>query len=55
MVRNILVNVLKQTPVEGQQLEIVERKGLGHPDYICDAIMDRISVRLSQDYKSKTG
>jgi S-adenosylmethionine synthetase len=55
MVRNILVNVLKQTPVEGQQLEIVERKGLGHPDYICDAIMDRISVRLSQEYKSKTG
>ncbi len=55
MVRNILVDVLKQTPVEGQQLEIVERKGLGHPDYICDAIMDRISVRLSQEYKSKTG
>jgi len=55
MDRNILVDVLKQTPVEGQQLEIVERKGLGHPDYICDAIMDRISVRLSQEYKSKTG
>ncbi len=55
MVRNILVDVLKQTPVEGQQLEIVERKGLGHPDYICDAIMDRISVQLSQEYKSKTG
>jgi S-adenosylmethionine synthetase len=55
MERNILVDVLKQTPVEQQQLEIVERKGLGHPDYICDAIMDRISVRLSQEYKRKTG
>jgi S-adenosylmethionine synthetase len=55
MERNILVDMLKQTPIEQQQLEIVERKGLGHPDYICDAIMDRISVQLSQEYKKKTG
>jgi len=53
--RNILVDSLKQTPLEQQKLEIVERKGLGHPDFICDAIMDRISVRLSQEYKRKTG
>jgi len=46
---------LKQTPLEHQKLEIVERKGLGHPDCICDAIMDRISVRLCQEYKRKTG
>jgi len=36
-------------------LEIVERKGLGHPDSICDAIMDRISVRLSRKYLEKFG
>jgi S-adenosylmethionine synthetase len=53
--RNILVDVLKQTPVEQQKLEIVERKGLGHPDYICDSIMDKISVRLSQEYIKKAG
>jgi len=53
--RNILVDNLKQTPLEHQKLEIVERKGLGHPDCICDAIMDRISVRLSQEYKRRTG
>jgi len=53
--RNILVDCLKQTPVEQQKLEIVERKGLGHPDCICDAIMDRISVRLSQEYLKRTG
>jgi len=53
--RNIFVDNLKQTPLEQQKLEIVERKGLGHPDCICDAIMDRISVRLSQEYKRKTG
>jgi len=53
--RNILVDSLKQTPIEQQKLEIVERKGLGHPDRICDAVMDRISVRLSQEYLKKTG
>jgi len=53
--RNILVDVLKQTPLEQQRLEIVERKGVGHPDSICDNIMDRISVRLSQEYIKKTG
>ncbi len=53
--RNILVDVLKQTPLEHQKLEIVERKGLGHPDCICDHIMDRISVRLSREYLRKAG
>jgi len=55
MARNILVDSLKQTPLEQQKLEIVERKGLGHPDYICDAIMDRISVKLSQEYLKRIG
>ncbi len=49
-VRNILIDSLKQTPLEEQKLEIVERKGLGHPDFICDAIMDRVSVELSRAY-----
>lgn len=53
--RNIMVNGLKQTPLEEQKLEIVERKGLGHPDSICDAIMDQISVRLSRAYLEKFG
>ena len=53
--RNIVINGLKQTPIEQQKLEIVERKGLGHPDFICDAIMDQISVRLSREYLEKFG
>ena len=53
--RNIVVEDLKQTPLEKQRIEIVERKGLGHPDYICDAVMDQISVRLSQEYLAKAG
>jgi len=53
--RNIMINGLKQTPLEEQKLEIVERKGLGHPDSICDAIMDQLSVRLSRAYLEKFG
>jgi len=53
--RNIVVEDLKQTPLERQRLEIVERKGLGHPDYICDAVMDHISIRLSKEYLEKAG
>jgi S-adenosylmethionine synthetase len=53
--RNITVENLNQTPLELQKLEIVERKGLGHPDYICDAVMDRVSVNLSREYMKKVG
>ena len=53
--RNIIVADLKQTPLEKQRIEIVERKGLGHPDYICDAVADRISVSLSKTYLEKAG
>jgi len=53
--RNIIVEDLKQTALEKQRLEIVERKGLGHPDYICDAVMDNISRRLSKEYLDKAG
>jgi len=53
--RNILVADLKQTPLEKQRIEIVERKGLGHPDYICDAIADQISINLSKEYIKKAG
>ena len=53
--RNIIVEDLKQTPLEKQRVEIVERKGLGHPDYICDAVMDHISIRLSKEYLEKSG
>lgn len=53
--RNIVVEDLEQTPLKKQRVEIVERKGLGHPDYICDAIADKISVQLSKRYQEETG
>ncbi len=53
--RNIIVNSLNQVPLEQQMIEVVERKGLGHPDTICDCIMNEVSVNLSKEYLDKTG
>lgn len=36
-------------------VEIVERKGLGHPDTICDAVMERVSLALSRAYVERFG
>ena len=36
-------------------VEVVERKGLGHPDSICDAIMEEISLALSREYMEQFG
>jgi S-adenosylmethionine synthetase len=42
-------------PLSRQRYEIVERKGLGHPDTICDAVMDAVSVALCQEYERVAG
>lgn len=38
-----------------RQVEVVERKGLGHPDTICDSIMNQISVELCMVYLKEFG
>lgn len=52
---NVMVNVLKQVALEEQPMEICERKGLGHPDTICDAIMNEVSIELSKEYLKRFG
>jgi S-adenosylmethionine synthetase len=42
------------TPAD-QEIEIVERKGLGHPDTICDLVMERISQALWREYRRRCG
>jgi len=53
--RNIVIEELKASEVYRQRVEVVERKGLGHPDYICDSIMEQVSVRLSEEYLKNFG
>ncbi len=36
--------------VEDSYLELAERKGLGHPDTIIDAIVEHVSMKLSREY-----
>ncbi len=53
--RDIMVKELNQVPLEDQPMEICERKGLGHPDSICDAMMNDVSVALSKEYLKRFG
>jgi len=55
VVKNIVVEKLDSTPVEEHRVEIVERKGLGHPDTICDRLMNQISVNLCEEYLKRVG
>jgi S-adenosylmethionine synthetase len=50
---NVFINELGRIAIEDQQLEIVERKGLGHPDTICDTVMNQVSIDLSKEYLKK--
>jgi S-adenosylmethionine synthetase len=53
--RNITIESLHKTPVEEQAVELVERKGIGHPDSICDSIMEATSVALCKQYEKTFG
>lgn len=55
MARNIKVEELLQTPVEKQRIELVERKGIGHPDSISDGLAEAVSRALCREYISKCG
>ena len=49
------IYISNDVPVGKQPFEIVERKGIGHPDTICDSVMNRISVELSKRYYEDYG
>ncbi|MCZ7402299.1 MAG: methionine adenosyltransferase [Candidatus Methanoperedens sp.] len=53
--RNIEIEELGATPITERKVEVVERKGLGHPDYICDSIMNQVSVNLCKEYLDRFG
>jgi S-adenosylmethionine synthetase len=38
----IVIELLKSPSVAASPIEVVERKGLGHPDTICDHLSDRV-------------
>ncbi len=55
MTRNIVVEDIIGIPVEERDVEIVERKGIGHPDSVADGIAESISQALSKYYLEHYG
>jgi len=55
MGRNIFIKELTHTPVEQQQVEFVERKGIGHPDSIADGLAESVSRALCHMYIERYG
>ncbi|TLZ72498.1 MAG: methionine adenosyltransferase, partial [Methanobacteriota archaeon] len=55
MARSIYVEELVHTPIEQQGTEIVERKGVGHPDSIADGLAEIVSRALSKMYVNRFG
>ena len=55
MARNIQVEPLRTVHIEDQEIELVERKGLGHPDSIADGVSESVSRALSRLYLDEFG
>lgn len=52
---SVVVEALRQAPVSRRRIELVERKGLGHPDTICDSLVEAISLGLNRMYLERVG
>lgn len=44
-----------EDPIKSDKIEVVERKGVGHPDSICDGIAESVSEALCNAYMDKFG
>ena len=52
---DVKVSYLEIPNVDTLDVEIVERKGLGHPDSICDALAEQLSLSLCRFYEDRFG
>ena len=52
---NIQLSGLPHLSMSQQPVELVEQKDIGHPDSMCDAIMEAISVALCRAYIDVAG
>ena len=52
---DLIIRPLTTLPIESSEVEIVERKGLGHPDTICDALAEQLSIALCYFYQERFG
>jgi S-adenosylmethionine synthetase len=52
---NIVIERLSRMPIEKQRVEMVERKGVGHPDSLADGMAESVSRALSKEYLKRYG
>lgn len=50
MIRKIVVNPMARPRIEEQEVEMCERKGIGHPDTIADGVCEAASRAVSSAY-----
>ena len=52
---NIHIEHKERLRVDEQDVEFVERKGVGHPDSLIDGIVENVSLELSKEYIERAG
>ena len=52
---SIHIGVLAGPEQDDLAVEVVERKGIGHPDSICDGLAEAVSIALSKAYRDRFG
>ena len=53
--KNIHVSGVDEIPLPERKIEIVERKGIGHPDSVADALAEEVSKALCKMYIKEYG
>ncbi len=55
MAKHIYIEGIDELPVPNRKVEIVERKGIGHPDSVSDGIAESVSRALCKMYVKEFG
>jgi S-adenosylmethionine synthetase len=55
MAKNIYVEGINEVPLPKRRVELVERKGIGHPDSVADALAEEVSKALCRMYIREYG
>ena len=53
--QSLILTELDAAAHNNQPVEIVERKGIGHPDTVCDALAEELSRALCRFYLERFG
>ena len=51
----LVIEAIPRPTIAERRVELVERKGLGHPDTICDALVEAIAIALNRMYVERLG